>query len=481
MNRIEKIYPETLLQLILDVLKSAPHFFYIRGTQPFLISFNGKEYYIYVKNMSSAYFSERPDTTRAQLPIREEFEEIKTSPNPFIFLGYDQENDVLICWNYHIVKSRLNERKSVSFYSRKFFQEEVTMGTFLQKRLKNGDEPILFKRRDLIEFFTRIETFFTPENNESDTNLLLFNEKKINESNNIIAVIPTNPYIVNGKLLKITDSELIEQLKPIIQANRILQALKMAEQFYSGQFPTMKLKDWHELIKNIVFDETHEQIEVQSENIDISEDHKTQYIDFMRSQKKSENTIKRYVYAVSNILTNLVKEYYSPQISSIFDTVDVSMLQFWADSLSVRSDFRAINSLKHRDYSCALNKYIEYAESLIVENVNCNIVTISPEHCESLFMRFMQDKGLSENSGKYYIQALNGRITECIRKYLMSELDNIFAITDIQLLYSWSHFLHRNIDFKEMNNVGNRQYSCALNKYIQFVEVLNDEYSESKI
>ena len=161
------------------------------------------------------------------------------------------------------------------------------MGTFLQKRLKNGDEPILFKRRDLIEFFTRIETFFTPENNESDTNLLLFNEEKINESNNIIAVIPTNPYIVNGKLLKITDSELIEQLKPIIQANRILQALKMAEQFYSGQFPTMKLKDWHELIKNIVFDETHEQIEVQSENIDISEDHKTQYIDFMRSQKKS--------------------------------------------------------------------------------------------------------------------------------------------------------------------------------------------------
>lgn len=486
MNRIEKIYPETLLQLMLDALKSAPQFSYIRGTQPFLMSFSGKEYYVYVKNMSSAYFNERPDTTRAQLPIREEFEEIKASSSPFVFLGYDQENDVLICWNYHIVKTRLNERKSVSFYSRKFFQEEVTTGSFLQKRLKNGDEPILFKRRDLVEFFTKIETFFAPESEASDTDILLFDEEKTNESDNVIAVAPNNPYVVNGKLLKITDSELIEQLKPIIQTNHMLQALKMAEQFYSGLFPSMKLKDWHELIKNIDFDrfdEIDEKIEVQPQNIDIAEHHKAQYIAFMHSQNKSESIIGRYVNAIAGILTNLVKEYYSPQISSIFDTVNIPMLQSWADSLSMRSDFREFNTLKHRVYSCALNKYIEYAESLNVEEENCNIVeaplSISSKHCESLFMRFMQDTGLSENSGKYYIQALNGRITECIKKHLMPELQNIFFITDIQLLYAWSQFLHRNQDFKEMNNVGNRQYSCALSKYIQFVETLGNENAES--
>lgn len=135
----------------------------------------------------------------------------------------------------------------------------------------------------------------------------------------------------------------------------------------------------------------------------------------------------------------------------------------------------------NRDYSCALNKYIEYAESLIAKDENCNIVAISPEHCESLFMRFMQNTGLSENSGKFYIQALNGRVIESIRKYLMPDLQNIFTIIDIQLLYSWSQFLHRNIDFKEMNNVGNRQYSCALSKYIQFIEVLVTENSESKV
>ncbi len=112
------------------------------------------------KNLSSAYFKERPDTTRAQLPIREEFDEIKKSDIPFIFLGYDQQNDVLVCWNFHNVKVRLNEKRSVSFYSRQFLQDEVSSGTFLRKKLKNGDEPILFKRRDLVEFFSQIETFF---------------------------------------------------------------------------------------------------------------------------------------------------------------------------------------------------------------------------------------------------------------------------------------------------------------------------------
>ena len=68
-----KIYPETLLLLIKEVMEESPDFLYIEGVQPFLISFKNKNYYIYVKNLSSAYFKDRPDTTRAQLPIKEEF------------------------------------------------------------------------------------------------------------------------------------------------------------------------------------------------------------------------------------------------------------------------------------------------------------------------------------------------------------------------------------------------------------------------
>ena len=146
----EKVLPETLLQLMLNVLAKADSFQYISGIQPFLMSLKGRKYYVYVKNLSSAYFKDRPDTTRAQLPIKDEFSEIKESAYPFIFLGYDRINDVLVCWNFHIAKKRLNERKSVSFYSRTFFQEEVSPGELLRKRLKNDDEPVFFKRKDLL-------------------------------------------------------------------------------------------------------------------------------------------------------------------------------------------------------------------------------------------------------------------------------------------------------------------------------------------
>lgn len=236
--KIDKIYPETLKQLMLEVLIISPEFSYLSGTQPFLMKFMGKEYYVYVKNLSSAYFKDRPDTTRAQLPIREEFEEIRKSANLFVFLGYDQKNDVLVCWNFHNVKMRLNERRSVSFYSRQYFQDEVSLGVFSRKQLKNGDEPILFKRRDLVEFFLQIDSFF-PLSLDSDkfTSLTTLNENLHNVS--------------TGKLLKITNKELIEELQDLVKAKRTLQALKLAADFYGEQFPMMTLADWSKLIKEL--------------------------------------------------------------------------------------------------------------------------------------------------------------------------------------------------------------------------------------
>lgn len=224
--KADRIFPETLQQLILDAFQKTPSFKYQSGIQPFLMTYNNKLYYVYVKNLSSAYFRERPDTTRAQLPIKNEFEEIKKSPYPFVFLGYDQNNDVLVCWNYYVVKQRLNAAKSVSFYSRKFFQEEVVEGELLQKRLKNGDEPVLFKRKDITLFFDKIETIF---------------------SNSTDGIISTQ----DEKITVITDEELIAKLKPLLDTEtpHTLEAIKVAEQYYQGKYPKMKLKDWAALIK----------------------------------------------------------------------------------------------------------------------------------------------------------------------------------------------------------------------------------------
>ena len=235
--KTEKILPETLLQLMLNVFEAAPDFVYKNGIQPFLMEIGGREFYIYVKNLSSAYFKTRPDTTRAQLPVREDFEEIKHSSIPFVFLGYDSVNDVIVCWNYHTAKQRLNERKSVSFYSRSYFQEEVVSGEFLRKELKNGDTPVLFKRKDIITFFRSIDSFFRKPTGSEDV----------------------KDIIVDGKINNITDKTLLQKLKPLLNTDtpHTLEAIKVTQQFY-GDLPQMKFRDWANLVKNVQFNVLNE-------------------------------------------------------------------------------------------------------------------------------------------------------------------------------------------------------------------------------
>ena len=230
----ERITPEKLKSLFLEIMQSDKQFTFLNGVQPFLMTFASRPYYVYIKHLSSAYFKDRPDTTRAQLPIRPDFDEIKNSSIPFVFLGYDITNDVYVCWNYHIAKTRLNEKESVSFYSRESFQKEVKRGTLLRKRLKNDDIPVFFKREDLIYFFENIENLF-----ENDDVLGLF---KMSE---------TNTYERDGKLYKITETDLLDKIHTLVNenSNYILEAITIAKEYYGNKYPNMKYSDWSNLIK----------------------------------------------------------------------------------------------------------------------------------------------------------------------------------------------------------------------------------------
>lgn len=297
--KIEKIQPETLLQLLLDVFKETPKFKHISGVQPFLMSFGEQEYYVYVKNLSSAYFKERPDTTRAQLPIRDEFEEIKQSPLPFVFFGHDQINDVLVCWNYHIAKSRLNERKSVSFYSRTFFQEEVAEGEFLRKRLKNDDVPVLFKRKDLVAFFEQIDSFFPLNKTSEDDNTPVEDVQPI--------LPPTN---ANKKITEITDEGLMQKLKPLLAINspHTLEAIKLVQSHY-GNIPTMKFRDWAKLVKTVKFDNSNqsEYITTEEKPIElVAEDTFLMESPSDDEQHKKKNTILKVTYPDGRVVAEKV-------------------------------------------------------------------------------------------------------------------------------------------------------------------------------
>ena len=233
-----KISSDELQVLFLAGMKKSPHFSFISGTQPFKIRFCDKEYFVYIKNLSSAYFKNRPDVTRAQLPVRDEFDFIKQSDIPFVFLGYDSENDVYICWDYNNAKRRLNVQGNVSFYSRQSLQNKVQESSFLQSKLKNGEDIVLFKRRNLIDFFTEIESFFSQTEKT----------EVVNDSEN-------DSVSRNGKLYKIDNPVLLEKLKPLLAGTILhtLEAIQITQNFYKDEYPAMSYKDWSNLVKGLKF------------------------------------------------------------------------------------------------------------------------------------------------------------------------------------------------------------------------------------
>ena len=102
---VQKIDRQELQLRFLEAINGSNYRF-IDGLNPSHILLNDKEYWIYLKNLTSAHFS-NPDVWRAQLPLRDDFEVIKASDIDFVLLGYDGDNDVYATWNPVWVKQRL--------------------------------------------------------------------------------------------------------------------------------------------------------------------------------------------------------------------------------------------------------------------------------------------------------------------------------------------------------------------------------------
>lgn len=261
-KNIDKIKPEKLLELAREILDKSDDFVYKSGSQPFLMSFKNEDFYVYIKNISSAYFSDRDKTTRAQLPIKKEFEEIKKSDKTFIFLGYDGINDVYVCWNFNVAKSRLNVGKSVSFYSRSFFQSEVKEGEFVKRLLKNGDTPVFFKRTSLIDFFENVHSFFSIElgisefekvdyrefNLEKEFISYLKNYKKF--SNNLIK---KNFKILKGKITLGLKKYFLNDIKSIFFIDNFLVLNKLNQELFN-QEEYKELNDRHNNMYSYAFE-----------------------------------------------------------------------------------------------------------------------------------------------------------------------------------------------------------------------------------
>lgn len=254
----QKIDRLTLQELFLEALNGVDYCF-IEGSNPFRILLNGKEYWIYIKNLTSAHFDNK-DIWRAQLPHRDDFNSIKESDIDFILLGYDGENDVYATWNPIWVKQRLNDNGNVSFYSRLSLQQQVRQKKqFKRLQLNNDGEVVVFPRENTRMFFINVQSYFLavgdyvavgskrrPTTTPRGSCHKVFQEP----SHHDWEAEYTDS---NGKLTRIANPQLIDRLRPYLDTDykKTAAAFNAIDSFYGNRFPQMEISDWGKLINDI--------------------------------------------------------------------------------------------------------------------------------------------------------------------------------------------------------------------------------------
>lgn len=231
----------------IETLNELDKFSYEEGN-PFLIKIGTKQYFVFLKNLSPAYFKNSPDVTRVQLPYSDHFSKIFKADIPFIILGYDVDTDTVVTWNPKKVKERLNAKSNVSLYARSSLQEQVKDNEFKFGYLSTGEKIVLFKRENLINYFDASLNLFK-ENSETGIDSVSIQNSP--PTNKIINNQPKIDHQDGNSLSKITDKELLKIIRPLLHKNQVLKAVEITSKYYGNKFKTMSFKDWYKLVNEL--------------------------------------------------------------------------------------------------------------------------------------------------------------------------------------------------------------------------------------
>lgn len=227
-----KIIAKELKLKFVETLNEIESFSYMDGN-PFLISIHGSEFYVFLKNISPAYFVNSPDITRVQLPFSDHFSKIQKEGKLFIILGYDVENDIFVGWNPALIHGRLNYKQNVSLYSRNSLQSNVKPGQFLEGYLSNNEKILLFRRELLSDYFKNIAKLFNGVTTQAKE-------------------LPNNTSSSNPKKIKsIDDKAVLEKIKPLLQRNKLLESIEYCSKNYQQKYPEMTFRDWYGIVNDL--------------------------------------------------------------------------------------------------------------------------------------------------------------------------------------------------------------------------------------
>lgn len=210
---MKKLLAKELKIKFIEILSDIDGFSYEDGN-PFLIKIGTQRYFVFLKNLSPAYYVNYPDITRVQLPYSEHFLKILKANIPFIILGYDVDNDTVVSWNPKKIKERLNAKSNVSLYSRESLQSPIKIKQFKTGYLSNGEKIIIFNRKTLPLFFENLPNLFDSIQDEKDG----YRRKEYSDE-----AVKSD---TDAKLLiEIKDRDLISELKPYLKKHKVLEAV----------------------------------------------------------------------------------------------------------------------------------------------------------------------------------------------------------------------------------------------------------------
>ena len=201
---------------------------------PFNLTVANQEFHVFIKNISPAYFSNRPDVSRVQLPFSAKFEKISKSSLPFVVIGYDTSKDSYVAWNPIHTKARLNSKNNVSLYSRISFQSSIDSGEFKKFRLKNEELIIGFKGPLLERFFQEYKVLFE------------FKNKEIEQSSDEV------PYdIDHNKTSTLPKEEIMYLIGPLLENDRVLESVGLLGRHFEGdaRYDSLSFKEWFAIVK----------------------------------------------------------------------------------------------------------------------------------------------------------------------------------------------------------------------------------------
>lgn len=205
------------------------------GTEnPFNLTVANQEFHVFIKNISPAYFSNRPDVSRVQLPYSAKFEKILKSSLPFVVIGYDTIKDSYVAWNPIHTKARLNSKANVSLYSRMSFQSSIVSGEFRKFRLKNDELIIGFKGPLLERFFHEYMVLFEIKNKEIERSS---DEAPFNTDHNKTSTLPKE--------------EIMNLIGPLLEKDRVLESVGLLGKHFEGdpRYNSLSFREWFDVVK----------------------------------------------------------------------------------------------------------------------------------------------------------------------------------------------------------------------------------------